>query len=78
MSSLLENDIFVHYFAESELEAYKQTKETAEPKRFVSISQETAAPFNGLSCAVFKVEKLKMCEQAQRIASFEKSRNNST
>ncbi|KAL7476617.1 hypothetical protein ACHAW6_002466 [Cyclotella cf. meneghiniana] len=78
ISSPLENDIFVHYFAESELETNKQTKETAELKRFVSMSQGTSAPFDGLSCTAFKVEKLKMSEQAQRIASFEKSRNNAT
>ena len=78
MSSLLENDIFVHYFAESELENYKQTKETDNLKRFDSILQETSAPFGGLTCKEFKVEKLKMGQQAQRIAAFEEGSSNST
>lgn len=64
MDSLLANDIFVHYFAESELEKYNEETNNAE------------APFDGLSCTAFKLDKLKMGEQARRIASFEESRGN--
>ncbi|KAL7496697.1 hypothetical protein ACHAWT_004863 [Skeletonema menzelii] len=31
--------------------------------------------FDGLSCTAFKLDKLKMGEQARRIAKFEESRN---
>jgi hypothetical protein len=70
VDSLLANDIFVHYFAESELEVYKNHDATD-----ASVQIESAAPFDGLSCKAFKLDKLKMGKQAQRIAAFEAERN---
>jgi hypothetical protein len=57
---LVANDVFVHYFAESELDKYNHRSDSADP-----------VPFDGLSCKAFKLDKLKMGQQAQRIAAFE-------
>ena len=78
IAPLLANDIFVHYFAESELEISKTTKELDDRTSFDSISQETLAPFDGISCKAFKVEKLMMGQQSQRMAAFEEGRSKST
>lgn len=67
VSLLLANDVFVHYFAESELIKTKKEEER-------TIKESTVA-FDGLSCMAFKLDKLKMGGQAQRIAAFEKSRD---
>ena len=52
---------FLHYFAEEELEK-------------VVIEQTTHQAFDGLSCKAFKLDRLQMGEQAQRVAAFEASR----
>ena len=67
------NDTFVHYFAEAEL-AKKKEEECAEVQGGEGSAASTTA-FDGLSCTAFKLDKLKMGEQARRIANFEESRN---
>uniref|UniRef100_A0A7S0FRB8 Uncharacterized protein n=1 Tax=Minutocellus polymorphus TaxID=265543 RepID=A0A7S0FRB8_9STRA len=55
-------DTFVHYFAEREL---------------IEEKEENDAPpvaFDGMSCQAFKLNQLKMGEQAQRIAAYEASK----
>ena len=80
---LLANDIFVHYFAESELDEYNEhnnaiTDKSTTPKEQVGdVTGSETAPFDGLSCKAFKLDKLKMGQQAQRIAAFEKAKKNS-
>lgn len=49
---------FMHYFAEDELTRVK----------------EEELPFDGMSCKAFKLDQLKMGEQAKRIAAYEQSR----
>eukprot|EP00547_Thalassionema_nitzschioides_P003358 CAMPEP_0194220252 /NCGR_PEP_ID=MMETSP0156-20130528/27858_1 /TAXON_ID=33649 /ORGANISM="Thalassionema nitzschioides, Strain L26-B" /LENGTH=170 /DNA_ID=CAMNT_0038950207 /DNA_START=248 /DNA_END=760 /DNA_ORIENTATION=- len=53
---------FLHYFAEREL---------------VEVKEEAVA-FDGLSCTEFKLNQLKMGEQAKRIAKFEESKKMSS
>ncbi len=74
-NALIANDVFVHYFAEAEL----VKAETTDQKGMMNIEEgdENSAPFDGLSCKAFKLDKLKMGEQAQRIAAFEKARKKS-
>jgi hypothetical protein len=57
---------FNHYFAESELE--KQVDDNASSQ---------SIPFDGQSCVAFKLDHLKMGQQAQRLAVFESSRDDS-
>ena len=68
-NTLFANDTFIHYFAESEL-VKKKNKENKDE------SSNPTVAFDGLSCTAFKLDKLKMGEQAQRIAAFEQSRSN--
>lgn len=64
---------FLHYFAENELVIVKDDP----TERSNSYNQEV--PFDGMSCKAFKLQHMKMGEQAKRIAAFEQSRtNNST
>ena len=84
---LLANDVFIHYFAESELAKTKEdTDETqSASKRAAEVdennddttntSNEVEVAFDGLSCKAYKLDKLKMGKQAQRIAAFEESRD---
>ena len=67
------NDTFVHYFAEAEL-AKEKEEECVEDQGGESGAASITA-FDGLSCTAFKLDKLKMGEQARRIAKFEESRN---
>jgi hypothetical protein len=60
-------DTFFHYFNENEL-----TK-VEEEDSFASSSVSVA--FDGMSCTAFKLDQLKMGEQAQRITAFETSKN---
>ena len=60
---------FVHYFAEDEL---LEVKEEAQPQPQQS-SSSSSLPFDGQSCVAFKLDHLKMGQQAQRIAAFEAS-----
>lgn len=60
-NALFANDTFIHYFAESEL-----IKKKDEPKPSVAFDRKT--------CTAFKLDRLKMGEQARRIAAFEESR----
>ncbi len=64
------NDTFIHYFAESELAKKKEDS-------CIDKQEEGNTPiaFDGMSCTAFKVDKLKMGEQAKRIANFEQSRH---
>jgi hypothetical protein len=55
------SESFFHYFAESELEK-------------VVVKKEEEVAFDGMSCVAFKLDQLKMGEQAQRLAAFEASR----
>lgn len=55
---------FRHYFAESELEKVVDDKPVT----------ESVVPFDGQSCVAFKLDRLKMGQQAQRLAAFEESR----
>lgn len=60
-------DTFVHYFNENEL-----TKVVEDDSSTPSAS---AVAFDGMSCTAFKLDQLKMGEQAQRITAFEASKN---
>ena len=57
---------FYHYFAEDELEKVE------EPTSIVEADSQVA--FDGMSCKAFKLERLQMGQQAQRLAAFEASR----
>lgn len=57
---------FYHYFAEDELEKVE------EPTIIVAVDSQVA--FDGMSCKAFKLERLQMGQQAQRLAAFEASR----
>jgi len=70
--ALIANEVFIHYFAESEL-----VKAESLGQGQSKIGDENSAPFDGLSCKAFKLDKLKMGEQAQRIVAFEESREKS-
>jgi len=70
--ALIANEVFIHYFAESEL-----VKAESLGQGQSKIGDENSAPFDGLSCKAFKLDKLKMGEQAQRIAAFVESREKS-
>lgn len=71
---LLANDIFVHYFAESELEECIGNEGIEGQSSTVKVE---TAPFDGMSCKTFKLDKLKMGQQAQRIAAFEEQNRKS-
>lgn len=60
-------DTFVHYFAERELIEEKEEENDA-----------PAVAFDGMSCQAFKLNQLKMGEQAQRIAAYEASKGGDT
>jgi hypothetical protein len=68
---------FYHYFAESEL-----LKSQNQPVAvMVDDEEEEDAPnvaFDGMSCVAFKLDQLKMGQQAQRLAAFEASRTAET
>mmetsp|Transcript_15812 Transcript_15812/g.19278 ORF Transcript_15812/g.19278 Transcript_15812/m.19278 type:complete len:232 (-) Transcript_15812:335-1030(-) len=69
-SNLIEglNDYFTHFFSEEELLKVNDNKEQNDPSE--STKQ---VPFDGMSCKTFKLNQLKMGEQAQRIAAYEES-----
>ncbi|KAL9187409.1 hypothetical protein ACHAXT_001512 [Thalassiosira profunda] len=69
-SDLFANDAFIYYFAESELIIKKNDDADAEEESSINVA------FDGMSCKAFKLDKLKMGEQARRIAAFEESRSN--
>jgi hypothetical protein len=68
---------FYHYFAESELLKLIQNHQ---PVAVVDDGEEDAEPvaFDGMSCVAFKLDQLKMGQQAQRLAAFEASRTAET
>ena len=72
-NELFGNDMFVHYFAEDEL--VKKKEEEIESMEDQEGESDASIPFDGLSCTAFKLDRLKMGEQAKRIAKFEQSRN---
>jgi len=60
-------DTFTHYFNEDELIKVKEDEiEEAAPSASVA--------FDGMSCKAFKLDQLKMGQQAQRIAAYEASK----
>jgi hypothetical protein len=59
---------FSHYFGEHELAKVTPIIEQE------STNNDTPTAFDGMSCKSFKLEHLKMGEQAKRIAAFEASR----
>ena len=61
-------DTFVHYFAERELVEEKEAKSDAPTN---ADEEQTPVPFDGMSCQAFKLDQLKMGQQAQRIAKYE-------
>ena len=61
-----ESGSFMHYFAEEEL-THARDDDTSKA--------EQAQPFNGLSCTAFKLDQLKMGQQAKRIAAYEQSQS---
>lgn len=61
---------FYHYFAEEEL---LQIKEDSSEQQS-SENTNSVVPFDGMSCVAFKLDHLKMGQQAQRLAAFEASR----
>jgi hypothetical protein len=54
----------MHYFAEEEL--------THAPEDDTIVEE---LPFNGMSCTAFKLDQLKMGQQAKRIAAYEQSQS---
>ena len=69
-NELFGNDTFGHYFAEDELVKMKEKEEEECTEDQEGESDATIA-FDGLSCTAFKLDKLKMGEQAKRIAKFD-------
>lgn len=61
-------DTFVHYFAEREL---IEEKEVASDVPTNADEQQNPVPFDGMSCQAFKLDQLKVGQQAQRIAKYE-------
>lgn len=59
-----ETGSFMHYFAEEEL--------THAPEDDTIVEE---LPFNGMSCTAFKLDQLKMGQQAKRIAAYEQSQS---
>jgi hypothetical protein len=57
----------MHYFAEEELMRVKadELEDSGDTDGIV--------PFDGLSCTAFKLDHLKMGEQAKRLAAYEQS-----
>ncbi|GFH46649.1 hypothetical protein CTEN210_03123 [Chaetoceros tenuissimus] len=53
-------ETFTHYFHEDELEK-------------VDVIESKSVAFDGMSCTAFKLDQLKMGEQAQRLAAYERS-----
>ncbi len=77
------NDHFTHFFSEDELVHVKSESITADNKEDCEIEGEqnkdtgkdvqTHVAFDGMSCTAFKLDQLKMGEQAKRIAAYEAS-----
>jgi len=63
-------DTFTHYFNEDEL-VKVQKHEMKEESASASVA------FDGMSCKAFKLDQLKMGQQAQRIAAYEASKQES-
>jgi hypothetical protein len=63
---------FYHYFAEEELQ--KIQEEDLRSKQSEGDASSGPAAFDGMSCVAFKLDQLKMGQQAQRLAAFEASR----
>ena len=63
-------DTFVHYFAERELTEEKERSDL--PANNTVVEQPVA--FDGMSCQAFKLDQLKMGQQAQRIAKYQTSK----
>lgn len=61
-------DTFVHYFAERELIEEKEVESDVPTN---ADEQQNPVPFDGMSCQAFKLDQLKMGQQAQRIAKYE-------
>ena len=59
---------FVHYFAERELIEDKMMENDLPTN---VDEQQAPVPFDGMSCQAFKLDQLKMGQQAQRIAKYE-------
>ena len=77
-NELFANDTFSHYFAESELVKNRRVDNDKEDDGEVEGRDGRSSPpvaFDGLSCTAFKLDKLKMGEQAKRIAAFQQSRH---
>ena len=75
-NALFANNTFIHYFAESELVMKQKASDKGDKEDNIDIKDEDDCPpvaFDGLSCTEFKLDKLKMGEQAKRIAKFEQS-----
>lgn len=53
-------ETFTHYFHEDELQK-------------VDVIETKSVAFDGMSCTAFKLDQLKMGEQAQRLAAYERS-----
>jgi hypothetical protein len=64
---------FYHYFAESELLQFQN-----QPVAVVDEEDAPPVAFDGMSCVAFKLDQLKMGQQAQRLAAFEASRTAET
>lgn len=58
---ITEKDTFLHYFAERELVEVKET-------------MNMPVAFDGISCKAFKLDQLKMGEQAKRLAAYEEAK----
>ena len=73
-SFIPKGEIFTHYFGEDELDPVRI--EEAQLFQSNSVPSDQQIPFDGLSCKAFKLERIKMGQQARRLASFEGDNRN--
>lgn len=64
---------FPHYFAEEELIQVKEEEQQRGATKLSTIDSNDDMPFDGKTCNAFKLDQLKMGEQAKRIAAFQES-----
>ncbi len=67
---------FTHYFNENELDKVISIDDEGVKSSDITTGNEmtSAVPFDGMSCQAFKLDQLKMGEQAKRIAAYEASK----
>ena len=68
-------DTFTHYFNEEELLKVNDRKDEDTHTKKDTSDELSSVAFDGLSCKAFKLDQLKMGQQAQRIAAYEASQS---